>query len=266
MQKIHRVSRLFCPARVVLFRCRKKTNRKDFHMANYVVLDTETAPTVHYADGRAHAETSLVYDFGYTIFDVATNTTLCERSFVVAETFYNSALMNSAYYAAKIPTYQQGIKTGEWIVASFVEIWRTFKADCKAFNVKKAWAFNCAFDEKALNNTIKTYSNGFNQWFMPYKLRLCDIWDYSSNITCTANYLKFCDTNGKFTKTGNPSTCAETIFAFINNERDYEEKHTALEDARIEREILVTARKKHKKTRHSRGQGYRDAQKAYKNR
>ena len=235
-------------------------------MANYVVLGTETAPTVTYNDNRAHPETSLVYDFGYTIFDFSTNETLCERSFVVAETFYNTALMNSAYYADKIPTYQDGIKNKDWTVASFAEIWRTFKADCKQFNVKKAWAFNCQFDEKALNNTLRTYSNGFVNWFMPYKLRLCDIWDYSSNITSSASYLKFCDANAKFTASGNPSTNAETVFAFLNNQRDYVEKHTALEDSRIEREILIAARKKHKKTRHSRGQGWRNAAKAYKNR
>lgn len=235
-------------------------------MANYVVLDTETAPTVAYHDGHAHPETSLVYDFGYTIFDVSTNETLCERSFVVAETFYNTALMNSAYYAAKLPAYHEGIKNGEWTVASFAEVWRTFKADCKQFNVKKAWAFNCIFDEKALNNTLHTYSNGFVNWFMPYKLRLCDIWDYASNITSSASYLKFCDANAKFTKSGNPSTTAETVFAFLNNQHNYVEKHTALEDSRIEREILIAARKKHKKTRHSRNCGWMDAAKAYKNR
>ncbi len=235
-------------------------------MANYVVLDTETAPTVKYCDDNAHPETSLVYDFGYTIFDVSTNKTLCERSFVVAETFYNSAVMNSAYYADKLPIYHEGIKNGEWIVASFAEIWRTFKADCKQFNVKKAWAFNCQFDEKALNNTLRTYSNGFCNWFMPYRLRLCDVWDYASNITSSASYLKFCDANAKFTTSGNPSTNAETVYAFLNNRRDYVENHTALEDARIERAILVAARKKHKKTRHSKGQGWRDAVKAYKNR
>lgn len=235
-------------------------------MTNYVVLDTETAPTVTYHDGKAHPETSLVYDFGYIIFDVSTNETLCERSFVVAETFYNTALMDSAYYAAKLPAYHEGIKNGEWTVASFAEIWRTFKADCKQFNVKKAWAFNCIFDEKALNNTLRTYSNGFVNLFMPYKLRLCDIWDYASNITASASYLRFCDANAKFTKSGNPSTTAETVFAFLNNQRDYVEKHTALEDSRIEREILIAARKKHKKTRHSRNCGWMDAAKAYKNR
>ena len=55
-------------------------------MANFVVLDTETAPTVNHKDGKAHPETSLVYDFGYTIRD-NDNSVIRERSFVVTDTF-----------------------------------------------------------------------------------------------------------------------------------------------------------------------------------
>lgn len=227
-------------------------------MANLVVLDTETAPTVKYNDGKAHPETSLVYDLGYTIRDTDGNV-LRERSFIIAETFYNTQLMQSAYYANKLPQYHTGIMTGEWIVKSFADAWATFKADCKELDVKRAWAFNCRFDEIALNNTLRTYSNGFCSWFMPYKIRLCDVWDYCSNITATPKYLKFCDKNGLFTASGNPSTSAESVYKFINNQHDFIEDHTALSDARIEFEILQAARRKHKKTRHSRGQGWRDA-------
>jgi len=227
-------------------------------MANYVVLDTETAPTVTYNDGKAHPETSLVYDFGYTIRD-KDNNILCERSFVIAETYYNSRIMNSAYYASKLPQYANGIKTGEWTVLSFVEAWRAFKTDCKELNVKTAWAYNCRFDEIALNNTVKTYSNGFVNFFFPYKMKLRDIWDYCSNITCTPSYLKFCDRNGLFTASGNPSTSAESVYKFINNMHNFTENHTALSDARIENAILIAARRKKTKTRHSKGQGWRDA-------
>lgn len=234
-------------------------------MANILVLDTETAQTVNYKDNKAHPETSLVYDFGYTIRDKDGNV-VRERSIVITDTFYQYKLMQSAYYADKLPQYYEGIKSGEWVELSFLEAWRTFKADCKECDVKSAWAFNCRFDEIALNNTCRTYSNGFAPWFMPYKLRLRDVWDYASNITSTKAYLKYCVNNGLFTATGNPSTSAESVYKFINNKHDFEEDHTALSDARIEYEILAAARKRHKKTRHaSRGQGWRDAAQAYKN-
>lgn len=233
-------------------------------MANFCVLDCETAPTVNHKDNKAHPETSLVYDFGYTIRD-NDNHVIRERSFVVTDTFYQVGIMKGAYYADKIPTYLEGIKTGEWIEASFCEVWRTFKADCKECNVKSAWAYNCRFDEIALNNTLRTYSNGFATWFMPFKLRLKDVWDYASNITSSKRYLKYCVANGAFTPSGNPSTSAESVYRFINNEHDFTEDHTALSDARIEAAILLAAKAKHKKTRHSsRGQGWRDASKAFK--
>ena len=103
-------------------------------MANFCVLDCETAPTVNHKDNKAHPETSLVYDFGYTIRD-NNNNAIRDRSFVVTDTFYQIDLMKSAYYADKIPTYLEGIKTGEWVESSFNEVWRTFKADCKECNV-----------------------------------------------------------------------------------------------------------------------------------
>lgn len=234
-------------------------------MAYYVVLDTETAPLVKHYDNRAHPETSAVYDFGYCVVDGNANTVVCERSFVVAETFYNINAMNSAYYADKLPQYHEGIKNGEWTVSSLLEIWRTFKADCKRFNVKTAWAYNCRFDEIALNNTIRAYSNGYVNWFIPFGIKVRDIWDYASNITSSKSYLKFIVANGLFTATGNPSTGAETVYKFITQNRDYVEHHTALEDARIELKILLAAKAKKTKTRHSsKGQGWRDSAKAFK--
>ena len=232
-------------------------------MANFVVLDTETCPTVNYKDNNAHPETSLVYDFGYTIRD-NDNNVLRERSFVIAETFYQTSIMNSAYYADKLPLYHEGIKRNEWDVISFLEAWRTFKADCKEFKVNTAWAYNCNFDTIALNNTLRTYSNGYAQWFFPYTMKVRDVWDYASNITSTKGYLKFCVENGLFTATGNPSTSAENVYRYISRATSFVEDHTALSDARIESAILFAAKAKKKKTRHSKGQGWRDAAKAFK--
>lgn len=238
----------------------------EFEMANYIVLDCETTDKTPRVSDRAQPENSLVYDLGWVVYDTNTGEVLRERSFVVTETFYDNRRMQSAYYAAKLPQYFEGILSGKWVVAGFREVWQTLKADCKELNVSKAWAYNCQFDEKALNSTLDHYSNGYNHWFMPYNLRLNDIWDYCSNITSTTAYLKFCDKNGYFTPKGNPVTNAETVYRFISGERDFTEDHTALNDARIEMEILKAARKKHKKTRHSRGRGWMDAARANKDR
>lgn len=231
-------------------------------MANYVVLDTETAPLVNYKDNQAHPETSLVYDFGYTIRD-CNDCELVARSFIIAETFTNVQLMNSAYYANKLSQYHAGAGStdnAKWRIVSFYEAWQTFKADCALHNVKTAWAYNARFDLIALNHTLNHYSNGFARFFFPYKMRLRDVWDYASNITGTNAYVGWCLENGYLTASGNPQTGAETVYRYITKNDSFIEEHTAYSDACIENAILVKARKRHTKTRHaSKGQGWRDA-------
>lgn len=234
-------------------------------MANYVVIDTETAPTVDHKDNQAHPETSLVYDFGYTIRD-CNDCELVSRSFVIAETFTNLRLMNSAYYADKLPLYHAGIGSTDsstWRMVSFAEAWETFKADCKLYKVKTAWAYNARFDLIALNNTIRTYSNGFVKFFFPYKMKVRDVWDYASNITGSKTYVSWCIEHGYFTASGNPQTGAEIVYRFITDDNNFIEDHTAYSDACIEDAILVAAKRKHAKTRHSMGQGWRDARATY---
>lgn len=229
----------------------------------FIVLDTETAPFVHYKDGNPHPETSGVYDLGYIVVD--NEEIVYERSFVITDVFYKTNLMESAYYADKLPQYYNGLKTGEWEPVSFLTAWRTFKADVSEYNVKDVWAYNCLFDVKALNSTLKTLSNDYAHYFLPFKTNLRDVWDYASNITGTTKYLRFCEEQGLFTNNGNPKTSAEAVYRFITGKHDFEECHTALKDAKIEYEILKAAKKKHKKTRHSsKGQGWCDAAKAYK--
>ena len=234
-------------------------------MANYVILDTETAPTVNHKDNKAHPETSLVYDFGYTIRD-CNGCELVGRSFIIAETFTNVRMMNSAYYAEKLPQYHAGMggtDDSEWRVVSFMEAWQTFKADCKLYDVKTAWAYNAKFDLTALNNTIRTYSNGYVRFFLPYKMKMRDIWDYASNVTATRKYVSWCIEHGYFTASGNPMTGAEVVYRYLTQDVEFIERHTAYSDACIEWAILSAAKRKHSKTRHSMGQGWRDAAKVY---
>ena len=70
----------------------------------FMVLDTETANSV---------EQPLPYDIGYAICDRQGNVEIA-RSFVVAEMFLdNKDLMQSAYFAEKIPQYWEDIKSGK---------------------------------------------------------------------------------------------------------------------------------------------------------
>ena len=129
-----------------------KMNRKEFFM----VLDTETANSVN---------EPIPYDIGYAIADRHGNIAL-ERSFVVAETFLDMKdVMNTAYYADKIPNYWDDLKSGKRIMKSIFNIRKQMLADMKEYNVKKVGAYNMAFDRKALNNAIRYHSKSLIRWF-----------------------------------------------------------------------------------------------------
>lgn len=232
-------------------------------MVSYIVLDTETADTVKHSDNNAHPETSLVYDFGYIVCS-SKGEELARHSFAISETFANVNLMNNAYYAEKLPQYYAGMRNGSWQTVSWVDAYNQFRKDCKTFNVKTVWAFNARFDRVALNHTTETYSNGFVKWFVPYGIKWGDVWDYASMVTGTRRYVVWARDHGYTTPKGNPMTNAECVYRYLTNDPTFTEAHTALDDATRELFIYQWCKRQHRKTRHSIGQGWRDAAKVSK--
>ena len=235
--------------------------------ASFAVVDTETTDKFARKTDKPEPWNSLVYDLGYIICDNKGNE-IVRRSFVIAETFNAPHLMNSAYYADKLPQYRDGIRMsegGEWVMVPASTAYFTMREDFKKHNVKTVWAFNCNFDIAALNSTIRTYSNGFVSFFMPYGVRVRDIWDYADCITGTKRYCKWAASHGFFTATGNPQTSAEKVYAYLIGKDDYTERHTALSDCEIELAILIAAKRKHTKKTQTRGRGWVAASKIHKN-
>lgn len=229
-------------------------------MKSYIVIDTETAPTADF-DPRHMGETSLVYDCGWLVCDGSR--VLVRRSFIVSETFDNPELMNSAYYARKLPQYRAGAGK-DWQVASFREVVQQFTADCEAFSVRDVWAYNARFDRAALNNTICTYSNGYKPYFFPFGVTVKDIWSAAGDTICNTNkYVLWCIKNGYYKReTGNPSTTAETVYRYLTGNDTFTEAHTALADCEIENYILQRVRKrKQKHNNKPNGGGWRKASK-----
>ena len=110
----------------------------------YLVIDVETANSM---------DDPLVYDIGLAVCDNS-GKIYCTRSYIVKEIFFGEAqMMKSAYYAAKIPQYKEGILRGEYYVAPFLHIWDSIRRIMKLYNIKTVMAYNCSFDRKALNTT-----------------------------------------------------------------------------------------------------------------
>lgn len=228
---------------------------------NFIVLDTETAPVCAFKNpNNPEPWNSRVYDAGWIISDRDGNTSV-ERSFIVKETFYNRDIMNSAYYANKLPQYWEG-RGKDWKVASFYDVWQVFNDDVKSCGVRDVWAYNCKFDRQTLDATIRDYSRWFVRSFVPANVQWRDIWDYAGSTICnTWKYCNWAINNGFVTAKGNPSTNAETVYRYLTQDKQFAESHTALDDAKIEHYILCSVFKRHQKARQSCGQGWRDAAK-----
>ena len=205
----------------------------------YLVIDTETCNTL---------EQPMPYDIGYAITDRYGNIAL-ERSFVVAEMFLDRKdLMQSAYFAEKIPMYWEDIKNGKRVVKSIFNIRKQIHADMKEFGVKKVGAYNMGFDKRALNNIIRYCSKSLIRWFFPFGTEYFCIWNMACQVLLNStSYVKFAIQNGLQSEKGNLLTSAESCYKWLKNKVNFIEEHTGLEDVRIEVEIMAKCFSTHRK-------------------
>lgn len=216
-----------------------ESENKKMNRHYYLVCDIETAN---------HAEDALAYDVGLAIID--RNATVYEKhSFICKEIFFDEAdLMQSAYYAKKIPEYYKGIEDGSRKVATLYEI-RSMVFDLyKRWNYKAVMAYNAYFDNSGLNRTQRYITKSKYRWFFPYGVPVHCIWHMACQTICSMKkYYKFCIDNGFVSKSGNIQTSAEVVYRFLTGNTDFEEKHTGLEDVLIEAYIFSECIRKHKK-------------------
>ena len=101
-----------------------------------ICLDTETANTIQDENGLDMTNV-LFYDLGFQLIDSHGRTYGKKFSFVNSDIFIHEAeLMQSAYYAKKIPQYRQDIAEGKRILANTYEIRKVLcelvaEYDCK---------------------------------------------------------------------------------------------------------------------------------------
>ena len=205
----------------------------------YLVLDVETANST---------DDALVYDLGYVVCDKKGNIYEAD-SFIVSDIFFEEAnLMQSAYYAKKIPTYLEGIKNRAFNVVTFKQAREKLLNAIKSYKVEAVCAYNANFDYTALNTTQRWLTKSKYRYFLPYGTKVYCIWHMACQLICTQKaYIKFCLENGFVSPSGNIKTSAETVYAYMTNNADYDENHTGLEDVLIETKILAKCFAQHKR-------------------
>lgn len=214
-----------------------------------IVLDCETAPCDRTLE-EVMPINMLTYDVGWVVVDRLGNV-YEQKSFVVADIFLDEKeLMQSAYYANKIPEYWADIKQGSRILTSFYKVRMALLNDIETYGVKQVYAHNMRFDYGALNNTERWLTKSRFRYFFPYDVEICDTLKLARQLIATMpTYRKYCEDFGYMTKhkTPQPRLTAEIIYRFISGDECFEEEHKGLDDCMIEKEILAYCYRKHKK-------------------
>lgn len=219
---------------------------------NYIiVMDTETCPLDRNYNGVTPFN-MFVYDIGWAVVDKHGNV-YETKSYVNKDIFYGEKdLMNSSYYANKLPQYFEDIENGSRVVASWFEIRKDLVETMKRYETNIVCAHNARFDDGATKNTQRWLTKSKYRYFLPYGTEVWDTMKMSLDVVATMpTYKAFCEENGYMTrhKTPRPQVKAEVIYRFITGNNDFIESHTGLEDVLIEKEILAYCYRKHKKMR-----------------
>ena len=211
---------------------------------NYVlVLDIETANI---------AEDALAYDVGFAVADKKGN--IYEtHSYMVAEMFldnYNKSLMNTAYYAEKIPQYWKDYNAGKRKLASILTIRRIVQQVMKKYCITDVFAYNANFDKSGLDRTVRYLTKSNVRFFFPYNTEIHCIWHMATQVICQQKtYFEKAIAHNWISEKGNLQTSAEVVFAYISGNPDFQEEHTGLEDVTIETKIMAKCFAQHKKMR-----------------
>lgn len=196
-----------------------------------LVVDVETCNSL---------DDPIVYDLGFAVVERATGRIIESHSLIIHEVFFGmSDLMQSAYYANKMPTYYKGIASGEFRVVRFFTAWKMIRDLIRKYRIRRVYAYNMAFDRLALNTTMRYITSSRFRWFFPFGTETCCIWHMACrSILNSRNYRAFCDRHGFVSPKGNYRTSAETAFAYLSGIPHFSEAHTGLEDVEIEIAIM----------------------------
>lgn len=217
------------------------TQKIDKRKNYYIVFDTETANGL---------DDPIVYDIGGAVVDKKGN--VYETfSFVIFEVFCEMKdLMQSAYYANKIPMYEKQIANGERKIVRYSTAKKYINKLARKYNVKAMVAHNARFDYRSTTKTQRYLTKSKYRWFIPYGVELWDTMKMANDTICKqVHYKEWCYINGYMTKNGRVRKTAEILYRYISGQYGFIEEHTGLADVMIEKEIFAHCIRQHKPMR-----------------
>lgn len=215
-----------------------------------IMLDTETANTIVEEDGKLNMRYVLPYDIGFAIID-SFGRVYETFSFVNYDIYVKEkSLMQTAYYANKIPQYEQDLREGKRQLKTTKTIRQIMLDKIKEYNCKFVCAHNAYFDLNGCNNIMRWTTKSKYRYFFPKDIEFWDTLKMArSVILLQPTFQRFCQDNNYLTKNGKPQATAEVLYRYIKGNHDFVESHTGLEDVLIEVEILKYCKRQHKAMR-----------------
>lgn len=207
----------------------------------FLMADTETCNTID-NEGKLDMTNVLPYDLGMSVINEQ-GERFEQVSLVIEEIFYGMPdLMQSAYYADKIPQYEKEIAEGKRKVVNIYQAQKILWELTKKYDIKVIVSHNARFDNKALMNLSRYITKSKYRYFLPRGMEYYDTLKMARDTICKEQaYIEFCQANGYMTKHKTPRAraTAEILYRFITGNLDFIEAHTGLEDCTIEGEILA---------------------------
>lgn len=194
---------------------------------------------------KMKGEKNYPYEIGVNVTD-QDNKVLFKCSLMISDIFKDEIKMNSAFFRNKIPFYNEKMSVfcqdkdaHLYKSVNIKEALEILNAIIKKFNIKIISAYNVSYDYEGINFLYDLRPSVKNQF-----AKLNDI-DIMKLFTMTLEmfprtrnkFIEFCKENGFVTASGNCIINAEVVYKFITKKLDFKEKHTGLEDLKIERKI-----------------------------
>ena len=186
------------------------------HRIHYIIMtDTETCNTIC-IDGKLDMTNVFIYDMGWQVTDKR-GIVYEEKSYFVKEIFFGEKdLMQSAYYANKIPKYMEQIANGERVVKTWKQISFILRKVLEEFDINVVVAHNARFDYSALTATQRYLTKSKYRYFFPYGIEIWDTLKMAKDTICKQKtYIKWATENGYTMKNGTPRATAEILYRYI---------------------------------------------------
>lgn len=190
-------------------------------------------------------EKNYPYEIGLNVTD-QDNKVLFKCSLMISDIFKDEIKMNSAFFKNKIPFYNNKMSVfcndkdaHLYKSVNIKEALEILNAIIKKFNIKIISAYNVKFDYEGINYLYELRPSVKNTFA---KLNDIDIMKLFTMVLeqfprTRKKFVEFCKENDFITESGNCIINAEVVYKFITKLLDFEEKHTGLEDLKIERKI-----------------------------